>query len=197
MRGGSSKISVSNHVIVVVAAYLAGAASKRIDTEDIAFTANQIAPGRFAWRKYRDQINIDAVRKRLWDACKEEKGGYLNGSEKEGWLLTPAGTKSAREWIKLLPETLPSKERKSVRERSWQTAERRRLVSTEAFCKFSDQKENVSLRDAESFFRVDNYITGSAREAKVLRIVNAFGDDEEIGTAVHYFAGIVRRGSPL
>ena len=45
------------------------------------------------WRKYKDQINIETVRKRLWDASKAEKGGYLIGSERDGWLLTQTGLK--------------------------------------------------------------------------------------------------------
>jgi hypothetical protein len=64
-----------NHELVVLAAYLAGAQSTPADTEDIAIKANVLAPGRFSWRKYKDQINIDTVRKRLWDATKAEKGG--------------------------------------------------------------------------------------------------------------------------
>src|ERR1700675_4146129 len=90
---------LSNHQIVVIAAYLVGSDSKRVDTEDIAVKANEIAPGRFTWRKYPQQINIETVRKRLWDACKPDKGGYILGSEKEGWVLTEAGVKFARKSV--------------------------------------------------------------------------------------------------
>jgi hypothetical protein len=55
---------IPNHELVVVAAFLAGAQSRLIDTEDIAIKANELAPGRFTWRKYKDQINIETVRKR-------------------------------------------------------------------------------------------------------------------------------------
>ena len=57
---------LANHELVVLAAYLAGAQSNSVDTEDIAIKANDLAPGRFSWRKYKDQINIDTVRKRLF-----------------------------------------------------------------------------------------------------------------------------------
>src|SRR3979409_1107010 len=90
-RDGASRNPLTNHELVVLAAYLAGAQSSSADTEDIAIKANDLAPGRFSWRKYKDQINIDTVRKRLWDATKPEKGGYLIGSEKVGWRLTKAG----------------------------------------------------------------------------------------------------------
>jgi hypothetical protein len=81
--------ALANHELVVVAAFLAGAQNASADTEDIAVKANELAPGRFAWRKYKDQINIEAVRKRLWDAAKAEKGGLLIGSEKTGFLSRP------------------------------------------------------------------------------------------------------------
>jgi hypothetical protein len=63
----------ANYEIVTVALILFGGGTRSVDTEDIAVKANQIAPGRFAWRKYPDQINIDTVRKRLWDARKDER----------------------------------------------------------------------------------------------------------------------------
>ena len=68
-------IDLANYEIVVLAAYLVGAHYRYVDTEDIAIKANEIAPGRFSWRKYKHQINIDTVRKRLWDATKKD-GGY-------------------------------------------------------------------------------------------------------------------------
>ena len=61
---------VSNHEIVTLAVYLLGGASQFIDTEDIAMKANEIAPGRFTWRKYPQQINIENITAFLWDAKK-------------------------------------------------------------------------------------------------------------------------------
>ena len=77
-----------NHHIVTLAVYLLGGDARKIDTEDIAKKANELAPGRFTWRKYSDQINIDTVRKRLWDAMRTDKGGLLKGTERGGWILT-------------------------------------------------------------------------------------------------------------
>ena len=183
---------LSNHQIVVIAAYLAGADSQRVDTEDIAVKANEIAPGRFAWRKYPQQINIDTVRKRLWDASKPEKGGYLIGSEKEGWLLTEAGLAFARENVGAVHDTAPTK-RTSLNERSWLRMERAYLLGTEAYLKYrAGRIATVSFREAEAVFRVDNYVTGETRERKLLRILNAFGDDAELGDAVKRFAALVR-----
>ena len=74
----------SNIEIVTIAVYLLGGDSKYVDTEDIAIKTNELAPGRFTWRKYPEQINIDNVRKRLSDAKNVKKGGFLLGSFKKG-----------------------------------------------------------------------------------------------------------------
>ena len=56
---------LSNHEIVTLAVYLLGGDTQYVDTEDAAVKANELAPGRFTWRKCRDQINNNPVRKRL------------------------------------------------------------------------------------------------------------------------------------
>lgn len=181
---------LSNHQIVVIAAYLVGADSQRTDTEDIAVKANEIAPGRFTWRKYPAQINIDAVRKRLWDACKVNKGSYVVGSEKDGWLLTEAGVGFARANANTVTG---SKKRISLRERSWLKSEKERLLATDAFLKYKiGNRAEITRRDAEQFFRIDNYVTGEARERKLLRVLNAFDEDSDLGPAAKMFADIVR-----
>jgi len=53
--------NLANHEIVTIAVFLLGGESHAVDTEDIAVKANEIAPGRFSWRKYPDQINIETV----------------------------------------------------------------------------------------------------------------------------------------
>jgi len=58
---------LANWEIVVIAAFADGGSAARVDTEDIAVTANRIAPGRFSGKKYPEQIDIDAVSKRLWE----------------------------------------------------------------------------------------------------------------------------------
>lgn len=54
--------------LVTVAVYLLGGELRKIDTEDTAMKAHEIAPGRFAWRKYPGQINLELVRVALSDA---------------------------------------------------------------------------------------------------------------------------------
>jgi hypothetical protein len=182
-----------NHELVVLAAYLAGAQSTSADTEDIAIKANILAPGRFSWRKYKDQINIDTVRKRLWDATKVEKGGYLIGSEKQGWRLTKAGFDFAHREIAGSSLEPPRKTRVSQIERTAKTRETKRMISEVAFVKFSrGQNAEITKADAERFFRIDDYVTGKARAAKIERFRIITSDNLALTTAIDFFASLVK-----
>jgi hypothetical protein len=186
---------LSNHEIVTLAVYLLGGDTQRVDTEDIAIKASELAPGRFTWRKYRDQINIDTVRKRLWDAATPAKGEYLAGSEKQGWVLTAAGLNFATKNIASVTSADLSKERLGLKEKQWLRSERIRMLSSDAYAKTqTGQIDSVTVQEAEEFFRIDAYVTRLAREGKITRTMTAFGDDQELGSAVKILAQKVRAG---
>jgi hypothetical protein len=188
-------ISLANHEIVTLAVYLLGGDAQRVDTEDVAVKANALARGRFTWRKYPGQINLDAVRKRLWDAAKPEKGGYLQGTEREGWVLTPAGLRFANTNRTVLQTAGLERKPQSSKERNWQRHERERMLASDAFAKFAASRQAAILaQEAESFFRVDAYITGSAREEKILRAKNSFGDDPELGPLIQLLESMIAKG---
>ena len=183
-----SVTDLSNSEIVVIAALRAGAVGLHADTEDIAVKANEIGPGRFNWKKYPEQINIDTVRKRLWDARKQ---GHLVGSERDGWLLTETGTTFARQYR--LSFGAEKTTRLSLNDRKWRRMEKARLLATAAHQKFrSGEISHISIREAQGFFRIDAYVGKSAVENKLLRILNSFSDDREIGPTVKYVAGLIR-----
>jgi hypothetical protein len=183
-----------NHELVVLAAYLAGAQSASVDTEDIAIKASILAPGRFSWRKYKDQINIDTVRKRLWDATKADKGGYLIGSEKQGWRLTKVGFDFARREIATASlETSTKSRRSSQVERTAKTRETKRMLREDAFVKFSrGQTSEITKSDAERFFRIDDYVTGKARAAKIERFRIMVSDNQALTLAIDFFSSLVK-----
>jgi hypothetical protein len=188
-----SVTDLSNSEIVVIAAFRAGAAGLHADTEDIAVQANEIGPGRFTWKKYPEQINIDTVRKRLWDA---RKRGHLVGSERDGWLLTETGTAFARQYRRSLGAEKTT--RLSLNERKWRRMEKVRLLTTAAHLKFgSGEMSSITAREAQGFFRIDAYVSKSAIEDKILRLLNAFSDDHEIGATVKYVASLVRRADAI
>lgn len=183
----------SNIDIVTLAVYLLGGDSRYVDTEDVAFKVNELAPGRFTWRKYRDQINIDNVRKRLSDAKNPAKGGYLLGSFTQGWLLSENGLKFCRKNSKQLKGASLSRAPLDKKEMSWRRHEKARMLGSPAFEKIRENRENeITPREAEGFFMVDDYITGIAREKKLTRIINAFGNDPELGKAIRLLKGKVR-----
>lgn len=189
-----STADLANHEIAVVATYLAGGQYRHADTEDIAMKANEIAPGRFTWRKYKDQVNIDTVRKRLWDAIKPSKGGYLIGSEKDGWLLTENGVAFAEQHSAKLGSVDLSRTRQSVKEKTWMQRERQRMVGEIAFQKFIENKiDSVTSAEADRFFRIDDYVVGKSREGKIERIINHLGGDPDFGPAVKAIARLIRK----
>jgi len=186
---------LSNHQVVTLAVYLLGGSTHYVDTEDVAIKVNEMAPGRFTWRKYREQINIENVRTFLSDAKKIKCGRFLAGSGKEGWLLTEAGKEFALEHLKELRMLGGSRVRLSSKERVWFKKERIRLLMSEAFKKLrASGTDSVSRTEASAFFRLDEYSSAKAREAKVLRLIHILGDDPELGPAVKELASIVRRG---
>jgi hypothetical protein len=195
MPASNSKKSLANHELVVIAAYLAGAQRASIDTEDIAVKANELAPGRFSWRKYKDQINIDTVRKRLWDATKIEKGAYLIGSEKTGWRLTKLGFDFAQRRVKgVMPENV-GKQRKSKAEGVSQTREIRRMMQEAAFIKFTEGKSpEITKSEAERFFRIDDYVTGKSRIAKIERFRIIASNSKPLSLAIEFLSNLVREG---
>jgi hypothetical protein len=182
-----------NFQIVTLATFLVGGGSNPADIEDIAVQANQLAPGRFAWRKYPAQINIKKVSVALFDARKAANGVLVSGSDSKGWMLTSAGLSFAQQNEARLKNPDFGRKAQNPRERNWQRAEQIRLQSEPAFLKFhSGQSENISRREAEAFFRLDDYVVGQEREKKIVRFLNVFGDDAQFGEIVRVLATKIR-----
>jgi len=180
---------LSNHEIVTLAAYLVGGDSHYVDTEDIAIKANELAPGRFAWRKYPNQINIENVRTFLSDSKKVKNGAYTIGSGKKGWILTEAGLKFVKQHINTITNADLSRQSIDPKEKKWRQSEKTRLLASEAYAKLkASGVEAVTKREAEAFFRIDDYVTGDARQQKILRVKNIFGKDIDLGKAINQLA---------
>jgi hypothetical protein len=189
----TSKRELSNLDIVTVAVYLLGGDSHYIHTEDIAVKANELAPGRFTWVKYPEHINIHTVMTHLWDAKSARKGELVLGTEKEGWMLSTSGLKLARSRLRAVKGVSTSKKRLTAAERQWRRSERVRLLNSEAYEKVRKGDEHaVTLDEAEGFFRLNAYVVGEARDRKITRLVNMFGDDKELGQAVRRLSEKVR-----
>src|SRR5580765_1329574 len=97
----------ANRELVVYALYVAGGATSRVHTEDLALKCWELFPDSFSWTKYPTYPDKDIVRVALTDARKDKYGGLISGrveghtgdskgGDAEGWLLTEKGLA----WIK-------------------------------------------------------------------------------------------------
>ncbi len=185
---------LANHEVVTIAVFLLGGEREPVDTEDVAKKANDLAPGRFTWRKYKDQINLEVVRVYLSDAKKKTKGAYLIGSGNTGWTLSEAGLTFARANVDAVEALGTSSPRKAVgQDRVRLQRERARLMTTEAYVKVaSGRADEVTLREAESFFRIDSYVRGEARRRRIATITNTHGDDPELGPVIEVLTHLMK-----
>lgn len=165
--------TLTNHEVVLLAVYLLGGETSPIETEDIAVKVNELAPGAFTWKKYPAQINLEIVRVVLSNLRRDADGNLLVGKGNDGWMLTERGLQLARAFSKNSSRAGGSKTPLSRKERNWRRSEKVRMLGTPAFDKVSKGLVGtVTEQEAEAFFRLDSYVTGKAREQKLLRAKN-------------------------
>jgi hypothetical protein len=188
------KRELANHEVVTLAVYLLGGDRHPVDTEDVAKKANEMAPGRFTWRKYKDQINLETVRVYLSDAKKTAKGRYLIGSGNAGWTLSEEGLVFARKRTEAGNLVRKAPPRRAVgKDRLREQRERAQLIASDAFQKVVSGRTNeITLREAEAFFRVDSYVRGDARRRRVAMVANSHGDDPELGPAITFLSRMIK-----
>lgn len=176
---------------VTLALYALGGGGTPIDTEDVAIRAAEIAPGMFAWRKYPDNIDKDLVRVSLHHA-KNEKKWVVGSHSRGGWLLTTSGQQYARTNEALIGA--PREITRSGREQQQHERERARLLTSAAFLRLSEGVDlnAITADEADAFFRINVYVEGQARERKIARVENQFGNDSELATAIRDLAAIAR-----
>lgn len=171
-----------------MALFALGGDRESVDTEDVAVQVETVAPGMFAWRKYRDRIDKELVRVALSDA--RLKAGYVLGSHSNGWMLTTKGLEFARKADKDGREE--GSERRGPDDRQWER-ERTRLLTSDAFIRFQDGgMDDITPDEADAFFRLNIYVKGQARERKITRLENRFSDDPELGDAIRHLASRAR-----
>lgn len=183
---------LTNPQIASVAAFLLGGDVGYVDTEDIAIEADKIAPGRFRWKKHPENIDLEKVRQGCEDA-KRQPNGLLIGSPKKGWMLTQSGLAYAKathgniDSRKLERKPISDKDRRIMRGR------KARLLESAAYEKYAaGQMAEITTNEAEAFFRLDEYITGDAREKKIVQTCNMFSDDQDLGELTMILANRLR-----
>jgi len=185
MRSRAKTTEMTNEEVVLRAALKLGGHLSKVDTEDVAIEADLIAAGRFRWVKYKEHINIELVHAALRDA---KRHGLLNGAGSVGWRLTDSGLAKAKTFDgdKGLVEDRPFL---SAQERKWRSKERVRLLTEDAYRKFQNGGIGApTARELDKFFRIDEYVTGPSRSARIERIVRAFERDANLGAVVKQLA---------
>jgi hypothetical protein len=183
--------------VVTLAVYLLGGDQHAVDTEDIAVKAHELAPNRFSWRKHPDQINLELVRVYLSDAKKPGNGALVDGSGRVGWTLTASGLKWAKKWAKERPRAGIDRDREAAGGGSVDARrrgrERERVLATKAWAQWKDGESEISVRDAETVFRIDSYAVGRMRSLKITRLRSMFYDNREVSKFLNQMAMLVER----
>jgi hypothetical protein len=168
---------LSNAEILTLAVYLRGGAVSPVDLEDAAIESFNLAPKKFSWKKYEDQIDLRIVQYALQDAAKANMG-YLKGSSKHGYMLTRIGL----DWVEKLDE---SKQFSTTSRKSSPSElllkEQIRLRKSRAFEKFiNDNTDKITVMDFREFTRVNDYFPEHIRKQRYVKIDNVVKDDEEL-----------------
>jgi hypothetical protein len=172
---------LSNPQLVAIGVFLLDGDAQHVDREDVAIKVNKIAPGRFNWRKYPERIDLRAIAYALYDAKKPKSGGLLVGTNKMGWMLSPAGM----QWVQgvdleaLLGTDVTRQRKHSVA--ASQDAERERLRTSRAYQLYENgDSGQITLQDFYQFARVNNYFHTKARQKRYTIIENAVVDDNDL-----------------
>jgi hypothetical protein len=168
----------SNPHLVTIAVALLGGDTILIDREDIAVRVNEIAPGRFNWRKYADFIDLETVSVALRDAKKTKNGGLLIGNSQDGWMLSPNGLR----WIKLqdvssILDTPVAKYRKTSISANHEE-ELARLRTTNVYKLFIEGKQDdITLQDFYQFARINEYYQKKTKQRRFAVVSNVVMED--------------------
>ena len=175
------RVEFSKPQLVTIAVALLDGDMAYVDREDVALKVNDIAPGRFNWRKHPERIDLATVGFALQDARKMKNGGLVIGNNTKGWMLSPAGLK----WIKTIDldaihDELSTKHRKASISASLEL-ERNRLINTNAYNLFVNRKSKaITLQDFYEFARMNEYFQTKARQRRYAIIANAVSDDDTL-----------------
>lgn len=161
---------------VIAALFRLGGSTRPVDIEDIGMECFKIAPHRFRWRKYADQIDLAQVRDGLSDARKEANGILVVGDRKQGWNLTHAGIQWAHQLPALLgEESTTGRIRLDVPVRA---AEKQRVLASVALRKATaHEADAVTPQEFRELLRIDRYVTPEKYAQRLAIVLESFADD--------------------
>jgi hypothetical protein len=183
---------MKKHELVVLAMYLLDGGDKALDIEDVAVKSTEISPGAFAWKKYKDQINLELVGFAVRDAKKEKYGAFVIGNHASGWRLSPAGVKRGKE---LFSESqgLKNIEVGATRDNSIQAkrinSEAKRLFESEAFLDWQ-KKKKTSNKLVAKLLKINTYSSQELVDIKISRLSKLRGMDAEVDSFLDYIESV-------
>lgn len=174
--------------LVTIAMQMLGGGDHALDIEDIAMKCEELAPGTFAWRKYKNQINLELVGFAVRDAKKPKYGGLVSGSHAKGWRLTAEGvTLSNKLFADLNPKgkvhVNPTKRRNLDETRS--NRELVRLKDSSAYSEWQANNE-ATISALTQLLRINAYASQESIDVKLSRLAKVVGMDSEVDTFVDY-----------
>ena len=172
---------LTNYQLVTIVVFLLNGDKLYVDREDVAVKANDLAPGRFTWRKHKEMIDLESVSVALRDAKKPSSGVLLAGSNKLGWMVTQNGL----DWINelKLDKITNSNSFKTRKEQisSSSTREKLRLRETNAYFLYRENKKDyITIEDFKAFLRYNDYFKTKSIERRIAVIENAVQEDQEL-----------------
>ncbi|HEX9804160.1 MAG TPA: hypothetical protein VGA67_00600 [Candidatus Dojkabacteria bacterium] len=179
---------MKKYELVTLSMYLLGGGEKALDIEDIAMKCEELSPGAFAWRKYKNQINLELVGFAVRDAKKEQYGEMVSGSHAKGWRLTANGVLLAKKLIKQDKnlqniEVQPTKRRNLELNR--EKKEITRVTESKAFNDWLSRKQ-ISNEELSQLLRINAYSSRESIEMKIARLSRLIGIDEDVNEFINY-----------
>lgn len=175
--------------LITLSMYRLGGDAKSLDIEDIAMEASRISPDTFAWRKYKDQINLELVGFAVRDGKKEKYGKLISGSHATGWRLTVHGQELGRQ---LEEETTESGQdidvipvRSKAIEKSRIEKELVRALSSNAYVEWNETGE-VGEQSMIKLLKINAYTSNDLLEIKKTRLATCKGVDDEADQFIDY-----------
>jgi hypothetical protein len=162
---------LTNKDITVMAVYELGGALHFVHLEDVAMRAAELAPRRFRWKKYPEQINLESVRISLKDELGSSQCRVLGGI-KYGWMLTPNGISWSINANRIRNGT------NLIAQINREVEQARKTV---AFQKaLFNKARDVTSTEIGQFLRVDSYFTVRNRIERVAALNNAAVIDSQL-----------------
>ena len=171
---------LSNEGIVTVALYVLGSGIGTFHLETIAKKADELAPARFRWMTDPEMISD----RNTWSALSNaRKKGFIvqkaNEKNTHSYQLTEEGVKFSEKNINIIKNFDQSKIRIPVSKEIYENT-KNRLIITTAYQKVKNSKENdISTREFNQFFRLNDYMKNSQKEEKIQKMKNLFINDKE------------------